>query len=140
MNNVQLIGRLTKEPELLEGSNYKIATFVIAVARDKDTADFIYCNGFNKIADIIMSYFHKGSMIALTGRLRVDVYEKNGAKQSLTKVTVSTITFLNGSQTIQDGKNKVNKETFEKSYSSGAGFNNVEKFVKYDGLDDDLPF
>ena len=77
LNTVSLIGRLTKEPELrTTSSGASVVTTCLAVQRDyvkKDEerqTDFIDCVGWNQIAELISKYLHKGSQIAVTGRLQ----------------------------------------------------------------------
>ena len=78
MNNVQIIGRLTADPELRRTqSGISSCRFTVAVNRkykNKDTdqydADFISCIAYKQNAEFISRYFSKGKMIALQGTLR----------------------------------------------------------------------
>ena len=80
MNNVILIGRLTKDPQLSfsKGKGTAIARLTVAVNRmQKGEADFINSTAFGKTAETIGNYMTKGSQIAINGELRVDNYKKD---------------------------------------------------------------
>ena len=80
MNSFIGIGNLTKEPEIrYTNNNLKVATITIAINR-KEEADFIDCVAFDKKADIIEQYLHKGNKVAVEGRLQTNMYEKDGKK------------------------------------------------------------
>ena len=83
MNSVQIIGRLTSDPELRQTqSGISCCRFTVAVNRkfkNKDTnkydADFISCVAWKQTAEFITRYFSKGKMIALEGMLRTGSYQ-----------------------------------------------------------------
>ena len=83
MNSVQIIGRLTADPELRQTqSGISSCRFTVAVNRkfkNKDTdqyeADFISCVAWKQTAEFITRYFSKGKMIALEGMLRTGSYQ-----------------------------------------------------------------
>ena len=83
MNNVQIIGRLTADPELRRTqSGISSCRFTVAVNRkykNKDTdqydADFISCVAWKQTAEFISRYFSKGKMIALQGNLRTGSFQ-----------------------------------------------------------------
>ena len=86
MNNVNLLGRLTADPELRQTtSGIASCRFTIAVNRkfkNKETgeydADFISCVAWRQTAEFITRYFNKGSMICVSGSLRSGSYtDKN---------------------------------------------------------------
>ena len=99
MNNVTLVGRLTKDVELKGSKNGDtvIANFTLAVNRGgKDQgADFISCVAFNKTADLMEQYVGKGSQIGIQGRIQTGSYEdKDGNKRYTTDVIVDRLHFL----------------------------------------------
>lgn len=107
MNQIQLIGRLTKVPELRYTANNKpVANFTIAVNRiGQDSADFINCVVWNNPAENLCKYQDKGSQIAIAGSLRVDQYQdSNGDNRYKTYVLASNIEYL-------DSKKKDSAET-----------------------------
>ncbi|MGV3152682.1 single-stranded DNA-binding protein [Sarcina ventriculi] len=98
MNNVQLVGRLTKDPDLRYTA---VARFSVAVKKKiKDAegnygADFINCVAYGKIAENIANFFTKGREIAVVGSLMTGSYEdKQGVKRYTTDVKVDTFDFI----------------------------------------------
>ena len=83
MNNVQIIGRLTADPELRQTqSGIASCRFTVAVNRkykNQQTgeydADFIPCVAWKQTAEFISRYFSKGKMIALQGNLRTGSFQ-----------------------------------------------------------------
>ena len=101
MNKVELIGRLTKEPEIKLTSNQtQFCNFTIAVDRRfKDAngqrqADFINCVAWKQTAVFIEKYFHKGNRIAVAGSIQTRSYEKDGQKVFITEVVVEEAEFV----------------------------------------------
>lgn len=129
MNQVNLIGRLTFDPELKTTNNGKpVCTFTIAVNRDKDKADFIHCTAFSKTAEHLHNYTEKGSRIALNGSIRVDNYtDQQGNKKNYTYVLVNNVEIIDFK-----GKAKVNDDVASKADKFFS--NNIEI------SDDSLPF
>ena len=97
MNNVTLMGRLTRDPS--DGFTSEVVKFNVAVPRkyrkgDYD-ADFINCTAFGKTGEIVKEYFHKGSRIALTGRIQTGHYEnKEGKKVYTWEVIAESVEFV----------------------------------------------
>ena len=96
MNQVVLIGRLTKDPELRATSNDKqVASFTLAVDKYGEGADFINCIVWGKSAENLCKYQEKGSQIALNGRIQTRTYDDaKGNKQYITEVVAESIEFL----------------------------------------------
>lgn len=120
MNNVVLMGRLTKDPELKYSQDGKgWCKFTIAVNRefDRDNADFINCVAFSKTAENIAKYFSKGKPILLQGRLQVSTYEKNGSTQWSTDVIVDKFNFIDfkGSSNESGSQNNSNYRQTEQN-------------------------
>lgn len=102
MNQVVLVGRLTKAPELLttEG-NKKVSYITLAVQRNFKNidgiyeTDFIRCILWNMIAENTCQYCTTGDIIGVKGRLQVESYtDKDGATKYVTDVVAERITFL----------------------------------------------
>lgn len=117
MNNISLVGRLTKQPELryIPGSGTATASFTIAVDRDylkkdgtKET-DFIHIEIMGKRAEACAQYLVRGSLVSVSGSLRVDNYTKDNKNMSFTKVDAKNVQFL-------DNRNKINKQDNEQIY------------------------
>lgn len=100
MNNVCIMGRLTRDAELRATQTGKsVASFTIAVDSgygEKKTANFIPCVAWEKTAEFISKYFGKGDMIAITGELRSRSYEKDGQKRTVVEILVSNVDFCGG--------------------------------------------
>jgi single-strand DNA-binding protein len=101
MNKVVLIGRLTRDPELRYTQGGKaFTTFTLAVDRrfskDKQqTADFIPCVAWDKLAEIIGNNLAKGRKVGVEGRLQTRTYDaKDGSKRSAFDVMVDEMEFL----------------------------------------------
>lgn len=102
MNNVVLIGRLVRDPEVrYTESQMAICRFTLAVNREKrreneQQADFINMIAFSKTAENIEKYIFRGSQIAVQGRIQTGSYvNKEGTKVYTTEVVVNTVQFLN---------------------------------------------
>jgi single-strand DNA-binding protein len=103
MNNVVLIGRLTKDPELkfTPNTGTAIVSFTVAVDRrvpnknGQREADFISCIVFGKIAESTANYVTKGKLVGISGRLQTRSYEsKDGTKRYVTEVIADEVQFL----------------------------------------------
>lgn len=95
MNTVQLIGRLTKDPEIrTTQSGNMIARFNLAVSRDRDAADFPAVIAFGKTAELIEKYCRKGKLVGVSGRIVTGSFEKDGRKIYTTDVVADRIEFL----------------------------------------------
>ena len=129
MNNVNIIGRLTKDVEVRKTStNKSVSSFSIAVdnlaTKDGEkTTSFFNCNAWNSVAETLSKYTRKGDRIAISGSLIQRNYEKNGEKISVVEINVNSITLI---------ENK----------KENASVNNENKSVENDNKinDDDLPF
>lgn len=139
MNKVQLIGRLTKEPEIRYSQSAEpiaITRFSVAVSRKfkKDgepDADFINCISFGKTAEFIGKYFNKGRMIGVVGSIRTNSWtDNNGQKRKSTEVQVEEAEFLEKKESLDT--NTLNQE---KSFGDSE---EVDNEVKND--EDELPY
>lgn len=100
MNRVELIGRLTRNPELrYTSSNVAVANFSLAINRpykkdEVQETDYINCKAFNKSAENINKYCNKGDLLGLEGRIQTRSYEKDDKKYYATEVIVENYYFL----------------------------------------------
>lgn len=102
MNKVIEIGRATKDVELRKTtSGASIAKFSIAVKRNfknaegKYDSDFFDCVAFNKLAETISRYVHKGDMVGVCGRFQIDTYTDNqGNNRRSMQIVVEEVEFL----------------------------------------------
>ena len=132
MNNVVIVGRLTKDPELKYlTSGTAVATFTMAIDRDyknKDgsvTTDFIPVEIMGKPAEFVANYITKGRLVGVQGSIRVDRYETpDGEKRTFTKVAGRNIQALESKAKVEQGE--------QAPQESQAEFSAVD--------DDDVPF
>ena len=100
-NKVIAIGRLTATPELQKtASDKSVARATLAVNRRyKDSqgereADFISLVVWGKLAETLVSYASKGSLLSIEGELRTRRYEKDGQNRYVTEVLVNGFQLL----------------------------------------------
>lgn len=140
MNNIVLIGRLTKDPELryIPESQNAVATFTIAVDRPfskEKQADFIRITVFGKSAENCERFLTKGRLVGVQGRLQTGNYKnKEGATVYTTDVVAERVEFLEWGDKGSSGSGS----GFEKQDAKGhpgipEGFQALED-------DDDVPF
>ena len=129
MNNVSLVGRLTKNVDLRKTNSGKdVVSATIAVQRDKENADFIPIVVWDSNATYLAKYAEKGTRIAITGSLQSREYESNGKKQYVLEV-VGRVEIL------FDKKDDAPKQETPKQSN-----NDITYDVDYDDILGDLPF
>lgn len=139
MNNVSLIGRLTKDPELrtAAGSGTVVCRFTIAVNRQfkKDETDFINCVAFGKTAETISQYMTKGRQLGIQGSIRTGSYDaQDGTKRYTTDIVVNNITFISSNQ-----NNSQNQNSPSQTQNTGYSETNFDPDIT--PVDDgDMPF
>ena len=105
MNNVVLVGRLTRDPELRTTPN-GIATCQISIAvngipnqNGERTTDFINVQVWRRQAENVSKYCTKGSQVGVVGRIHTRSYETNdGSRRYVTEVVADNVTFLGSRQ------------------------------------------
>lgn len=141
INRTVLTGRLTRDPELrTTGNGISVTQFVLAVDRPhykgkESGADFISCVAWRKTAELISTYFHRGSLVGIDGRVQTRSYDdKAGNRVYVTEIVVENVTFL-------ESKKDANSNT------GNAGNNGTAKNDPFEGnsgpvdiTEDDLPF
>lgn len=125
MNSTNLVGRLTRDIEIRQTSNGKsVGSFTLAVNGYNDNTDFIRCQVWEKRADNLAKFTHKGSQIGITGRISTGSYQdKDGKTVYTTDVVVNSFDLLDPKQDKSDPHNQQNFDDV------GIG-----------DLSDDLPF
>jgi single-strand DNA-binding protein len=155
MNKVCLVGRLTKDPtcEYVNTNNGSVARarFTIAVDRgfannqdgnNNRTADFISVVAWRKQAENIARYCHKGTQVAVEGRLQTNNYEaQDGTRRYSTDIVCDNVSFLGsrGDSANQNSSAPQNMENdVEVNEASEDPFKDFGDEVTL--TDDDLPF
>jgi single-strand DNA-binding protein len=96
MNKIQIIGNLTRDPEMkMTANNVKYARFTLAVNRSfGNETDFINCTAWDKKAELIEKYAKKGNKLGVSGRLEISKTEKDGTVTYHHAVIVEDFDFL----------------------------------------------
>ncbi|MCU7356278.1 single-stranded DNA-binding protein [Enterococcus dispar] len=160
INNVVLVGRLTKEPDLRYTSNgTAAASFTLAVNRsfknangDRE-ADFINCVIWRKPAETLANYARKGTLLGVTGRIQTRNYEnQQGQRVYVTEVVVENFQLLesknsNSSQntstaSVPNAQTNNYAPDNQNATQTNLGVNPINDFeaTTIDINDDDLPF
>lgn len=125
LNRIDIMGRMTKDPELRRTNSGKAVTsFTLAVDRDFENGktDFIDCVAWGKTAEFVAEYFTKGRMAIASGRLQLrDWTDNSGNKRRNAEVIADNVYF---------GDSNANRDS---SGNTNATFQEVEE-------EDDLPF
>lgn len=135
LNNVIIMGRLTRDPELRRTqSGTTVTSFTMAVDRDfksqsgeKET-DFIDVVAWRSTAEFVAKYFTKGRMAVVEGRLQIrDWTDKDGNKRRNAEVLADNIYFGDAKKDVDSGANRY----------AGGQFVEVDEDFDADG---DMPF
>lgn len=98
LNQVFLIGNLTRDPELkTTQSGIDVCSFTLAVntkMKDKEEVLFIDVSCFGKTAEAVSKYQQKGSRVLVQGRLVLNKWESEGQKHERIKTIADTVRFL----------------------------------------------
>ncbi|MBC8789672.1 single-stranded DNA-binding protein [Staphylococcus epidermidis] len=100
LNKIVIVGRMTKDAQIYEKEDNKIATFCVATERNyKDdnneiSTDYLLCKTFGKTATNIEKYTSQGTLVGITGQMRSRKYEKEGQTHFVTELYVETIKFM----------------------------------------------
>ena len=136
-NNVNFIGRFTKDPEIRKAGETSVVNFSLARTRDfskdKDVTDFVDFVAWGKTAETIVKYFKKGNRIGVSGNIQTRTYENNnGAKVKVTEVYVESIEFIDSKSSVSNEKvsDKKKEEPVEE----------VEDAEEPETSDDDMQF
>lgn len=134
INNVVLVGRLTRDPELRRTqSNVSYVRFTLAVNRSftdqsgERQADFINCIAWRAQADNLARFMRQGSLIGIEGRIQTGSYEGEHGMVYTTDVVADSIQFLESKQQTQGSSKE----------PSSNDYYDVQKDII---TDDDLPF
>lgn len=141
VNRVVLVGRMTRDPELRKTtSDMSVVSFTLAIdgrpGKDgKPTTSFISCQAWGNTADNVHKFTHKGSLVAVDGRLQQRTYmSKDNRKVSVVEVVCDSVQFL---ETKRDSTVRDDEADEDYSPISSKAAAPVEGI---DTSDDDLPF
>lgn len=103
LNQVTLMGNLTRDPELRQTPNGQdVASFSLALNRAykdgneewQEATDYIDLVAWGKLAEQVSSSLSRGSRVLVNGRLQSRSWEKDGQKHSKVEVLAQDVTFL----------------------------------------------
>ena len=139
LNNISLVGRLTKDVELrYTPSNVAVATFTLAVNRTfknengEREADFINCVMWRQQAENLANWAKKGALIGVTGRIQTRSYDnQQGQRVYVTEVVAEQFQLL-------ESKGQGNQTQQRQAQQQAPDFS--RQGAPMDISDDDLPF
>lgn len=151
MNNVVLIGRLVRDPELkfIPSNGRAVANFTLAVDKElpkdvkadfeskgKPTADFIRITVFGKQAESCANFLEKGLMTSVVGRISTGSYKtQSGETRYTTEIVANKVEFLEWGKGSSGNNSNSSKNNSDDEF---ANFEEDDIFEPTD--DDDIPF
>ena len=159
LNHIVIMGRLTRDPELrTTQAGVSVASFTVAVDRDfggrdggEKQTDFIDCVAWRQTGEFVSKYFHKGSMIVVSGRLQSRKWQdREGNNRTNWEIQADNVYFgesrsSSGSYSRDD--NGYSNSSYSNSGNSGSydgGRQNSapapSAFAELDDGDGELPF
>lgn len=128
MNKAILIGNVGKEPEIRKTqSGISVANFSLATSKKvkgEEKTEWHRIVAWDKLAEIIEKYVHKGDKVMIEGEIETRDYEKDGQKVYTTEIRAGNMEMLGG-------KPEGNRSTVNNQKVDIANLNDI---------DDDLPF
>lgn len=157
INNVTLVGRLTKNPELRYTPNgVANCRFTLAVNRTfknqngEQEADFIQCVAWRKAAENLSNFMKKGNLIGLVGRIQTGSFEgQDGKRVYTTEVIAESIQFLESRNSQRNGQEQQQtqeptQQQYSQVYQQQFQQPNNDPFAQSNSpievSEDDLPF
>ncbi|MBQ7891198.1 MAG: single-stranded DNA-binding protein [Erysipelotrichaceae bacterium] len=144
INRVILVGRLTKDPMLRKTqAGTSVTSFTVACGRrvaagQEPQTDFINCVAWNRTADIVSQYTHKGSLVGVEGRIQSRSYDDaQGKRVYVTEVVCDSVQFLESRSASENRGSMMETRGYESDVPS------YDDFASTPSLDissDDLPF
>lgn len=161
INNVTLVGRLTKDAELRYTANGTgVATFTLAINRNftnqagEREADFVQCVIWRKPAETLANYARKGTLLGVTGRIQTRSYDnQQGQRVYVTEVVAENFQLLESKATSEQRQStqasqptqQANRQNYNEPVPSGFPSDGdmpvgAPPGATLDISDDDLPF
>ena len=146
MNQIVLMGRLTRDPELRHTqTGTAVASFTLAVDRSyaskesgERQTDFIDVVAWRNTGEFVSKYFVKGQMAAVTGRLQIrDWTDKDGNKRRSAEVVADNVYFTESKRSRESGGYTEPRNDYAAGYTSPV---TGSDFAELDDDDGDLPF
>jgi single-strand DNA-binding protein len=142
LNEVRLIGRLTRDPELRAiPSGQSIATFGLACNKKYTGTDgqaredvlFVDVTAWGKQAELVSKYMKKGRLIYVGGRLKLENWDDKttGQKRSKISVVAGNVQFLDWKEAEGEPAEAIRKE---------GGYGATGEYIQGEGQKDEPPF
>ena len=161
LNHITIMGRLVRDPELRSTqSGTSVASFTVAVDRDfggrdggEKQTDFIDCVAWRQTGEFVSKYFHKGSMIVVSGKLQSRKWQdREGNNRTNWEVVADNVYFGEGRRDNNSGDfgrygdsdYSNSRPTYSRNSQSSNGYGNSAPsfggFSELDDCDGELPF
>ena len=152
LNHIVIMGRLTRDPELrTTQAGVSVTSFTVAVDRDfggrdggERQTDFIDCVAWRSTGEFVSKYFHKGSMIVVSGRLQSRKrQDRDGNNRTSWEINADNVYFGESRRDGDSSRDSYSNNTYSGSYDSGrssAPAPASNTFVELDDGDGELPF
>ena len=152
LNHITIMGRLTRDPELrTTQAGVSVTSFTVAVDRDfggrdggERQTDFIDCVAWRSTGEFVSKYFHKGSMIVVSGRLQSRKWQdRDGNNRTSWEINADNVYFGESRRDGDSSRDSYSNNTYSSSYDSGrssAPAPASNAFVELDDGDGELPF
>lgn len=129
MNDVKLLGRLTRDPEIrYTQTGSPVARFDLAVNAGKDSTEYFHIVAFSEVAEFSSKYLNKGRQIVVSGHLHNNSWQdKNNQKRVTTEIIADRIYFADSKQ--NDGQQAAGEP------APSDGFMEIPE-----GISEELPF
>lgn len=151
INNVVLVGRLTKDVEVKKTqSGLSVASFTVACDRrlsqeqrnnNEQSADFISCVAWRGSADFLGQYSHKGDTVGIEGRIQTRNYDRDGQKVYVTEIVANSVSILHSTQPRQAQAQTQPQQQTQNAAVTQANDPMEDYLNGYGNIDsDELPF
>ena len=160
LNHITIMGRLTRDPELRSTqSGVSVTSFTVAVDRDfggrdggERQTDFIDCVAWRQTGEVVSKYFHKGSMIVVSGRLQSRKWQdRDGNNRTNWEVVADNVYFGESRRDSESNGSYGSYDSNRGGYDSNRGSGSYDSsprssapapsaFSELDDGDGELPF
>lgn len=132
MNRLTIIGNLTREPETRTTQSGKnVCTFIVAVNRRNDGADYFRVSAWGQLGEICQKYLGKGRKVAVVGSVSVNSYTTQaGEARASLEVMAQDVELLMP----KGGAAEHDRSAADKPQAAGP----MEDYTEV--VDEDLPF
>ena len=153
LNHITVMGRLTRDPEMrTTQSGVSVVSFTVACDRDfggrdggERQTDFIDCVAWRSTGEFVSKYFHKGSMIVVSGRLQSRKWQdRDGNNRTSWEINADNVYFGESRRDSDSNRDSYstyssgNSHGYDSGKSSAPAASNT--FVELDDGDGELPF